>query len=135
LEIECYHKLEVGNQPEMPKQRNKPEFIVELSNTLSVYLNQIGDINGDKCFLITDTAGSFNSFVITAEALPLEGERLTTQQETIARQLIATTYTLFSKSISTPAETNLKCVAPLGAATMFAGTKEGCLRSVHHLHD
>jgi hypothetical protein len=71
----------------MPRQRNKPEFTVELSNSVKVYINQIGDIDGEKCFLITDTAGSLNSFVITAEALPLEGESLTKTQESIARQL------------------------------------------------
>lgn len=71
----------------MPKQRNKPEFTVELPNNVKVYINQIGDIDGEKCFLITDTAGRFHSFVITEKALPLVGERLTKKQESVARQL------------------------------------------------
>jgi hypothetical protein len=71
----------------MPKQRIKPEYTVELSRGVAVYINQLGDIDGEKCFLITDVAGKSNSFVITGDALPLDGEKLTAKQKIIAQQL------------------------------------------------
>ena len=71
----------------MPRSRIKPEYTVRLSNAVAVYINQIGNMEGEKCFLITDVAGKFSSFVLTADALPLADDVLTKKQEQIAMQL------------------------------------------------
>jgi hypothetical protein len=75
----------------MPKNRNKPEYTKKLLNGTVLYINQIGDDKyGNKCFLITDTTGIYDSFVITADGRPLKGEILTGAQERIL-PLIKTT--------------------------------------------
>ncbi len=72
----------------MPKSRIKPEYKVKLSNAVVVYINQIGDMEGKKCFLITDVAGKFDSFVMTENGAPIKDELLTRKQEIIAKELI-----------------------------------------------
>jgi hypothetical protein len=72
----------------MPKNRNKPEYTMKLSNGTILYINQIGDdMHGNNCFLITDTSGEYGSFVLTADCSPLEGETLTKPQQQLLTQI------------------------------------------------
>jgi hypothetical protein len=64
----------------MPKNRINSEYTLLLSDGIQVCINQIGDMNGKKCFLITASAAKFESFVITADGQPLADEILTRQQ-------------------------------------------------------
>jgi hypothetical protein len=74
----------------MPQSRIKPEYTKLLSNGTLLYINQIGDINGEKCFLITDPTGKYGSFVIDADGDPLAGERLTSLQKLAVIQIMKT---------------------------------------------
>ena len=71
----------------MPKNRIKPEHTIQLSNGTVVYINQLGDMYGSQCFLVTTATGLFGSFVITADGIPLNGERFTPEQQKIVPQI------------------------------------------------
>lgn len=72
----------------MAVKRDIPEYKKKLVNGTLLYINQIGDDrSGKKCFLVSDKDRKYESFVITADCLPLNGEVLEKEQQWIVLQI------------------------------------------------